>query len=689
MKVFQTDKMRGLGGGMERATIGNGSASGWLSDDPWEWTRGTKAPGWCVRSVKFNSGEGARLGKEVMAFTEHTSLVHVVDARTFETHDIIRVPTIHRPPHRPRPRLSSAPSRVVSASTSLPTPASSTSSTSGAQQRRLQRNLVRRMLPVSNARRTTPFSTAPQPSLSSPSRRSTSTSGNARPSRPASSTGAEPGPIASSSTTPRPGVVQAINDAFRIPASAYSAPASIGDSTWRTLAGGDRSPVSRAVSPTSPIPPPSIPTTRLVRSGGLSAPMPSLQEWAAYVLDREDVPHHDETIRDLREDMQDDLREDEGALARRIRREERALGGMRFGTGVLFEDDGDSSSSEADLPIPRAPSDPTAVEYLRAWQEVTGLRLEDEDRREQDQDGIVVVPDLGDREVESEVHALLAVHGIPSRLGGHNHSRGHEDDVDLDEGFDDDYDPGRETDRDTNTGSTHGDYEYPLYGRRSSRAARRMLQHQLRSSEDFTFDETEEDAEGMDVDGELMHIDGGRDQDEDGEGEEETECLSNANSRSVSPSLVAGSSASGSTNVRHPSPGPSSIRYGSSSRSNLGREYLPKEDDYDAVFDEAESGGAYYSGSPSQRNGTGSTPNYVYYDDLDIAGLCFDPWGEKMYVAGVGTNLTAGSLSGGGGLFAGAFGSGSPVAGIENVGAVVEWGIRGAEKRWYVDEGWM
>ena len=60
IKVFQTDKTKVQGGG----TIG------WLSNDPWEWIRGNKAPGWCVRNVKFNGGDGARLGKEIMAFTE-------------------------------------------------------------------------------------------------------------------------------------------------------------------------------------------------------------------------------------------------------------------------------------------------------------------------------------------------------------------------------------------------------------------------------------------------------------------------------------------------------------------------------------------------------------------------------------------------------------------------------------------
>lgn len=74
LKVFHTDKSRGTG---PNGLVGNGGASGWLSDEPWEWTRGTKAPGWCVRSVKFNRGEGGRMGKEVMAFTEVCFLFHI------------------------------------------------------------------------------------------------------------------------------------------------------------------------------------------------------------------------------------------------------------------------------------------------------------------------------------------------------------------------------------------------------------------------------------------------------------------------------------------------------------------------------------------------------------------------------------------------------------------------------------
>ncbi|KAF5363183.1 hypothetical protein D9758_008322 [Tetrapyrgos nigripes] len=92
LKVFQTDKTRYPSANNNWGVTGTGSATGWLSDDPYEWTRGhSRAPGWCVRNVKFG---GTGCGKETMIFTEHTSLLHVVDARTFETEEIIRVPPI-------------------------------------------------------------------------------------------------------------------------------------------------------------------------------------------------------------------------------------------------------------------------------------------------------------------------------------------------------------------------------------------------------------------------------------------------------------------------------------------------------------------------------------------------------------------------------------------------------------------
>ena len=108
-------------------------------------------PGWCVRNVKFNGGDGARLGREVVAFTEHASLVHVVDALTFETHDIIRVLTVVKPESRRHHlRQSSAPSIIVSSPDTNTTTSSIPSSP--AQQWRVRRHFARSMLPVKSSR---------------------------------------------------------------------------------------------------------------------------------------------------------------------------------------------------------------------------------------------------------------------------------------------------------------------------------------------------------------------------------------------------------------------------------------------------------------------------------------------------------------------------------------------------------
>ncbi|KAH7884335.1 hypothetical protein F5I97DRAFT_1441168 [Phlebopus sp. FC_14] len=91
MRVIQTDKTR-----VPPGQSGNGEASGMLSDDPWDWTRGSsRAPGWGARNVKFGTGGTHGLpGHEIMTFTEHTSLLHVLDARTFETEEIVRMPSV-------------------------------------------------------------------------------------------------------------------------------------------------------------------------------------------------------------------------------------------------------------------------------------------------------------------------------------------------------------------------------------------------------------------------------------------------------------------------------------------------------------------------------------------------------------------------------------------------------------------
>jgi WD40 repeat protein len=71
LKIFHTDKTR-TSFSKDGITNMNGNATGWLSDDPWDWSRGTsKAPGWGVRSVKFGGGgDCGHPGREVMTFTE-------------------------------------------------------------------------------------------------------------------------------------------------------------------------------------------------------------------------------------------------------------------------------------------------------------------------------------------------------------------------------------------------------------------------------------------------------------------------------------------------------------------------------------------------------------------------------------------------------------------------------------------
>ncbi|KXN86090.1 hypothetical protein AN958_10566 [Leucoagaricus sp. SymC.cos] len=178
MKVIQTDKHRGIS-----------SDDGYLSDDPTDWTRGrSRAPGFSVRNVKF--GGGGVSGKEVMTFTEHTSLLHVVDARTFETEEILKVPSVRR--------------TVDTLQPVLPTRSSSPPPQLSERQPPIHRH-------VFSSFTVSPRSPAPHIASSpSPQR---------RPSAP----------------TAPPQIIQALNDAFRISTPSYSPPSSISDSTWRTL----------------------------------------------------------------------------------------------------------------------------------------------------------------------------------------------------------------------------------------------------------------------------------------------------------------------------------------------------------------------------------------------------------------------------------------------------------------------
>ncbi|KAF7312701.1 DUF2415 domain-containing protein [Mycena indigotica] len=96
LKVFHTDKSRG------------GNAS--MAWDPQDWSNWkSRGPGWSTRAVKF----GGRPERELMMFTEHTSLVHVVDARTFEREEIIEMPRFE-PITRPMSPASAVAARFAS-----------------------------------------------------------------------------------------------------------------------------------------------------------------------------------------------------------------------------------------------------------------------------------------------------------------------------------------------------------------------------------------------------------------------------------------------------------------------------------------------------------------------------------------------------------------------------------------------
>ena len=64
--------------------------------------------------------------------------------------------------------------------------------------------------------------------------------------------------------------------------------------------------------------------------------------------------------------------------------------------------------------------------------------------------------------------------------------------------------------------------------------------------------------------------------------------------------------------------------------------------------------------NPAHNYGYGS--RYGYYDDLDLAGICFDPLGERMYVAGNGFGSPGG-------------GNGGVDLDVVGAGAVVEWDV--------------
>ena len=440
-----------------------------------------------------------------------------------------------------------------------------------------------------------------------------------------------------SSTPPSNPVVQALGDVFRVPISGYSAPASIGDSTWRTLGfdgttggGGEGSTSNTGFGSGTR-------GQRGIRLGSTARTSP---------------PQDDEVW----------------------------TGNW---TQSLAAGDHDSSSV-----------------YLDG-------RQRDRERHENadydegvDDAGILVIPSLGDRAVENDVHALLEVHGIASRLSNgsessgdsgverpvrprqrprmrvpsyrfleeeeEDHSTGNTRDVDLDADGEDD----AEVD-DTNTGSSHGDYEYYPGRSSSSYRTRRRLRAGIGQGLGYTehsFGGVEEEEEGeegnddrMDVDVD-MDIGGGVDEECESEESEDEDDQNSTRTRVIRQSPFAGYTHSPL----------SSRRYGTSSSTNAGASSSSGSTGTlsSIPFPKSNTHGQ----NPAQNYGYGS--RYGYYDDLDLAGICFDPSGERMYVAGSGFGTPGG-------------GSGGADSDIVGAGAVVEWGVGGAEKRWWVEEeGW-
>ena len=435
----------------------------------------------------------------------------------------------------------------------------------------------------------------------------------------------------SSTPTSNP-VVQALGDVFRVPISGYSAPASIGDSTWRTLGfdgttGGEGSTSSNT---------------------GFGS----------------------------------------GTRGQR---------GIRLGsTPTSPPQNNEAWTGEWAQSLAAGDHDRSPV-YLDGHQ-YDHERHENADYGEGDDEagGILVIPSLGDRAVENDVHALLEVHGIASRLSNGSESSGdsgsgtertsrqrprprrmrvpsyrfleeeEEDrstentrDVDLDADGEDD----AEAD-DTNTGSSHGDYEYyPSSYYRARRRLRAGIGQQLGYEYNFGGVEEEEEEQGMD---DRMEVDvdldmgGGVEEDYESEESEDEEDQNSTRTRVIRQSPFAG--------YTHSPLSPR--RYGSSSNTGASSSSGSTGTPSSIPFPKSNTHGQ----NAAHNYGYGS--RYGYYDDLDLAGICFDPSGERMYVAGCGLGSPGG-------------GNGGVDPEVVGAGAVVEWGVGGAEKRWWVEEeGW-
>lgn len=499
--------------------------------------------------------------------------------------------------------------------------------------------------------------------------------------------------------------------------ASYSPPASIGDSTWRTL-GGASLPIPGVVATSSSDPPSATSSNpALPRATTAPASIPSASSSTSGVTtrslleermrryrqqqDQEDVMTRWTIINDLpplrtandnratvsnnntsaasvsssasntprtattrtREELDAQIQRILDHGRRRERERERA-NAMRPREEVEREEmERRERNARMDADIERILSESRAERRRRRRERRNRLdRTRNEYEIAEEEEGeVVVLPDLGDPEEESGLRTVLAGHGIRSRVGSSS---------------------GEGTTATAATAASSTSNPNGLRQMLLERMARmRRMNNQASEEvmmrwdmEDAATDEQEiDDDDMMDVD---EPDDAGRVDDMiDGEAANIYSTRFPSPFPPPSPPPVLGTM---SRNNHQDS---------SSSSSSLYRypAYSSADFDIDSTNNEM-SPKALKKHEEAQRRRLSAYGKVYYRPDLDIAGMCFDPSGERMYVLGVVTPQDDVSSEQGG------WGDDNEVPRERGGGAVVEWKINGANKMWFVDgpgEGWF
>ena len=300
---------------------------------------------------------------------------------------------------------------------------------------------------------------------------------------------------------------------------------------------------------------------------------------------------------------------------------------------------------------------------------------------------ILVIPPLGDLDVENDVRALLRAHGISTRISG--------EEVGTDSGSGRGPSEVVVEDHDGDDDGSDADYEYEIEDVD-------MDWVDLREDTNAEPDDRNERDEDEDEDEQMYN------------GQRQSEgSSSSCSSRSGSPIRGYNRRAGfynprEATSTTSPTDTPSLRRplVDLDGFTHLPLPLLPPVNPY------AQGNGKMARPRAPRLYHLGKEGLYGYHDDLDIAGVCFDPSGERMYVAnctplykdkhngfggygvvgGAGLGVTGvvnvGTVGSAGGGGSGGPTEPEPVLSSPRVGAIVEWEVRGAGKRWWVDDGW-